>query len=195
MKFGTDGSKRARWPPVSGSQNLPSGRFTREDGRLDESVYSVQLPVAGSKCAILKPPSSVIQKVPSVSRRSELGAVDDGMTQRERVMRSADQREIVLSEAATPQMLPAESLTRFAPSKFPIARPVEGTPVNVQISEPAVKGRGVGVGVGVGVVEGVGVGVGVGVDVGLGVGVGVGSCARAGRASATEPIAKRRSLQ
>ena len=134
----------------------------------------------------------MIQSVPSVSGKSELGAAPVAMTHRESVVRSADQREIESSDAATPHMFPVESLTRFAPSKFPITTPVEGTPANVQISEPAETAYGVGVGVGVGVVEGVGVGVGVGVEVGLGVGVGVGSCPRAGRAKAEAVSAIRR---
>ena len=108
------------------------------------------------------------------------------MTQRESFVRSADMREIELSEAATSQILPAESLMRFAPSEFPIGRPVEGTPAKVQISEPAGTERAVGAGVGVGVADGVGVAVGVGV------GVGVGVCPRAGRAARTAEAATNR---
>src|SRR5664279_4544660 len=146
MKFGTEGSNSARRPPVSGSQNLPSGRFTSVVGRRAPSTYSVTFPLAGSKCATLKPPSSVTQNVPSESGRRELGALSFAMSQRESFVRSADMREIELSEAATSQILPAEALMRFVPSEFPIGRPVEGTPAKVQISEPAGTERGVGVG-------------------------------------------------
>src|SRR5664279_434299 len=116
MKLGTEGSNSARRPPVSGSQNLPSGRFTRVVGRRVPSTYSVTFPLAGSKCATLKPPSSVTHNVPSESGRRELGALSIAMTQRESFVRSADMREIELSEADTAQIAPPESLMRFEPS-------------------------------------------------------------------------------
>src|ERR1035437_4180642 len=113
MKLGTEGSNSARRPPVSGSQNLPSGRFTRVVGRRVPSTYSVTVPLAGSKmgtfkapssftpkvpggsnCATLNQPGSVAQNVPSESGRSELGALSIAMTQREGFVRSADMREI-----------------------------------------------------------------------------------------------------
>ena len=119
MKFGADGSKTASRPPVSGSQNFPSARFTSAVGRRTASGHSTRVPSDGLKCATLNPPSSVIQNVPSASFRSEPGAVSVANVQRDTVVRSGESLARALSAAETLQTVPSSSRTTFAPSVFP----------------------------------------------------------------------------
>ena len=78
----------------------------------------MSVPSAGLKCPTLNPPISVIQNVPSLSFRSELGAVSAANVQRVTVVRSGESFEILLSAAETLQTEPSGSSERFAPSMF-----------------------------------------------------------------------------
>src|SRR5439155_5142169 len=102
-----------------GSQNLPSARRASAVGRRPMSGHSVSLPVAGSKCATLNPPSSVTQNVPSVSSRGEFGAASRVNGQRVTVAPSGETLATPFSPLEAVQRVPSGSRTRFDESYVP----------------------------------------------------------------------------
>ena len=72
--------------------------------------------VAGSKWVTLKPPSSVIQKVPSLSATNELGAASAGIGQRVTVLPSGESRAMTFSLAEAVQTDPSGLTTMLAAS-------------------------------------------------------------------------------